>query len=63
MLHFMIVNRGLALSRQQLLERVWGYEFFGDTRTVDVHINQVRKKLGDSVRIETIRSIGYKLTD
>lgn len=63
LLHFMIVNRGLALSRQQLLERVWGYEFFGDTRTVDVHINQVRKKLGDSVRIETIRSIGYKLTD
>jgi len=63
LLHFMIVNRGLALSRQQLLERVWGYEFFGDTRTVDVHINQVRKKLGDSVRIETVRSIGYKLTD
>ncbi|MHB1324996.1 MAG: response regulator transcription factor [Thermoleophilia bacterium] len=62
LLHFMIVNRGLALSRQQLLERVWGYEFFGDTRTVDVHINQVRKKLGDSVRIETVRSIGYKLT-
>jgi len=61
LLHFLMVNRGLALSRQQLLEQVWGYDFFGDTRTIDVHINQVRKKLGDAVNIETVRSVGYKL--
>jgi DNA-binding response OmpR family regulator len=62
LLHFLMVNRGLALSRQQLLEKVWGYDFFGDTRTIDVHINQVRKKLGQAVNIETVRSIGYKLS-
>ena len=61
LLHYLMLNRGLALSRQQLLEQVWGYDFFGDTRTVDVHINQVRKKLGKAVKIETVRSIGYKL--
>lgn len=62
LLYYLIVNKGLALSRQQLLEHVWGYDFFGDTRTVDVHINQVRKKMGRSVKIETVRSIGYKLS-
>lgn len=62
LLAFLMINRGLALSRQQLLEQVWGYEFFGDTRTVDVHINQLRKKLGDTLKIETVRSIGYKLS-
>lgn len=61
LLNYLMVNHGLALSRQQLLEHVWGYEFFGDTRTVDVHINQLRKKLGPAARIETVRSIGYKL--
>ncbi|MBI5870236.1 MAG: response regulator transcription factor [Actinobacteria bacterium] len=63
LLAFLMINRGLALSRQQLLEKVWGYDFFGDTRTVDVHINQLRKKLGDSLKIDTVRSIGYKLSD
>jgi len=62
LLAYLILNRGLALSRQQLLEQVWGYEFFGDTRTVDVHINQLRKKLGGALNIETVRSIGYKLS-
>lgn len=62
LLSFLMINRGLALSRQQLLEKVWGYEFFGDTRTVDVHINQLRKKLGDALQIDTVRSIGYKLS-
>ncbi|MCL4472791.1 MAG: response regulator transcription factor [Actinobacteria bacterium] len=62
LLHFLMINQGLALSRRQLLEQVWGYDFYGDTRTIDVHINQVRKKLGDAVRIETVRSVGYKLT-
>jgi DNA-binding response OmpR family regulator len=62
LLQYLMLNKGLALSRQQLLEHVWGYEFYGDTRTVDVHINQLRKKLGDAVAIETVWGVGYKLT-
>ena len=61
LLHYLLANRGLALSRQQLLEHVWGYDFLGDTRTVDVHINQVRKKIGDAAEIETVWGMGYKL--
>lgn len=61
LLQYLMFNHGLALTRQQLLEQVWGYDFFGDTRTVDVHINQLRKKLGDAVDIETVRGVGYKL--
>ncbi|MHB1391443.1 MAG: response regulator transcription factor [Thermoleophilia bacterium] len=61
LISYLMLNHGLALSRQQLLAHVWGYEFYGDTRTVDVHINQLRKKLGSAVRIETVRSVGYKL--
>src|SRR5262249_45671777 len=52
---------GLALSRKQILDGVWGYDWFGDARTVDVHIAQVRKKLGDAVTITTVRGIGYRL--
>jgi len=52
---------GLALSREQLLERVWGLEFPGGTRTVDQHVAQLRAKLGDSLQIDTLRGIGYKL--
>ena len=52
---------GLALSRQQILDGVWGYDWFGDARTVDVHIAQVRKKLGDAVAITTVRGVGYRL--
>lgn len=62
LLQYLMLNRGLALSRQQLLEHVWGYDFFGGTRTVDVHVNQLRKKLGDALELETVRGIGYKLT-
>ncbi len=54
--------RGLVLTREQLLERVWGYDFYGETRTVDVHIAHLRKKLAASaVQIETVLSVGYKL--
>lgn len=63
LLHYLVVNKGLALTRQQLLEHVWGYDFLGDTRTVDVHINQLRKKLGEAVKIETVWSVGYKLAE
>ena len=48
------------LTRDQLLERVWGYTFAGDTRTVDVHIRQLRRKLGDASPIVTVWGVGYK---
>jgi DNA-binding response OmpR family regulator len=53
-------HRGLVLTRDQLLERVWGYTFAGDTRTVDVHVRQLRKKLGEASPIVTVWGIGYK---
>ncbi len=55
-------NRGRVLSRQQLLEKVWGYDFFGDTRVVDVHLGHVRQKLGREV-IATVRGVGYRFED
>ena len=58
---FLAERPGLALSRQQILDGVWGHEWFGDARTVDVHIAQVRKKLGDAATITTVRSVGYRL--
>ncbi len=61
LLKFLAERPGLALSRQQILDGVWGYDWFGDTRTVDVHIAQIRKKLDDAARIETVRGIGYRL--
>ena len=56
-------NKGIVLSREQLLNLVWGYDFYGQTRTVDVHIAQIRKRLSDSetVEIETVTGVGYKL--
>jgi len=61
LLRYLAERPGLAMSRQQILDGVWGYDWYGDARTVDVHIAQVRKKLGDAVRITTVRSIGYRL--
>jgi len=61
LLRFLAERPGLALSRQQILDGVWGFDWFGDARTVDVHIAQVRKKLGDAVVIKTVRGIGYRL--
>jgi two-component system, OmpR family, alkaline phosphatase synthesis response regulator PhoP len=55
-------HRGLVLTRDQLLERVWGYTFAGDTRTVDVHVRQVRRKLGDASPIVTVWGVGYKVS-
>jgi DNA-binding response OmpR family regulator len=54
-------HRGLVLTRDQLLERVWGYTFAGDTRTVDVHVRQIRRKLGDVSPIVTVWGVGYKV--
>jgi DNA-binding response OmpR family regulator len=54
-------HQNMVLSRDQLLDLVWGYEFYGQTRTVDVHIAHLREKLGDSLSIETVWGMGYKL--
>lgn len=55
-------HRGLVLSREQILQKAWGFDFYGQTRTVDVHVAHLRKKLEESsVRIETVTGVGYKL--
>ncbi len=54
-------NQGIALSRQQLLDAVWGADWYGDDRTVDVHVRQLRKKLGDDLPLATVWGIGYRL--
>jgi DNA-binding response OmpR family regulator len=55
-------HRGLVLSREQILQKAWGFDFYGQTRTVDVHIAHLRKKLEPSnVKIETVTGVGYKL--
>ena len=61
LLQFLAERPGLALSRQQILDGVWGYDWFGDFRTVDVHLAQIRKKLDGAVRIDTVRGVGYRL--
>jgi DNA-binding response OmpR family regulator len=61
LLRFLAERPGLAMSRKQILDGVWGYDWYGDARTVDVHIAQVRKKLGDGVEIRTVRGVGYRL--
>ncbi len=57
----LVQARGLVLSREQLLEKVWGYTFLGDSRTIDVHVRQLRRKLGDACPIETVWGTGYKV--
>ena len=54
---------GKVLSRERLLERVWGYDYFGEIRVVDVHVGHIRRKLGDGDLIATIRGVGYRLED
>jgi DNA-binding response OmpR family regulator len=61
LLAFLMENPGTVLSRELLLDRVWGMEYPGETRTVDVHVGQLRKKLGRPSLIETVRGAGYKL--
>ncbi|AJS58580.1 response regulator transcription factor [Paenibacillus sp. IHBB 10380] len=61
LLEVLIRNRNIALSREKLLELVWGYEYIGETRTVDVHIQKLRKKLGLEKRIVTVYKLGYRL--
>ena len=62
LLDTLIRNRNLALSREKLLELAWGYDYEGDTRTVDVHVQKLRKKLGLEQRIQTVYKLGYRLS-
>jgi two-component system, OmpR family, alkaline phosphatase synthesis response regulator PhoP len=56
-------HKGLVMTREQLLEKAWGFDYYGQSRTVDVHVGHLRRKIaGSLVRIETITGIGYKLT-
>ena len=62
LLRFLMTNRGKVFTREALLNRVWGYEYFGGARTVDVHIRRLRSKIetGATVYIETVRNVGYR---
>jgi DNA-binding response OmpR family regulator len=60
LLAFLANNVGLALSRQQLLDGVWGTDWYGDDRTVDVHVAQLRKKLGSDLPLATVWGVGYR---
>ena len=60
----LIENAGIVLTREQLLDRVWGYNFYGETRTVDVHVQHVRAKIARSgIAVQTVRGVGYKLVE
>lgn len=67
LLKYLMIHKGVAYSRDELLDRVWGYEYGGETRTVDVHIRQLRRKIEDDaanpILIETVRGRGYRWTD
>jgi len=67
LLKLLIENRGRVLDRDFILQRVWGYEFDGDSRTVDVHIRFLRRKLEDDEKnpkyIETVRGVGYRFRE
>jgi two-component system alkaline phosphatase synthesis response regulator PhoP len=64
LLHALIANAGIVLTRDRLMEKVWGYEHAGDTRTVDVYVRHLREKLHDQAEkprfIETVRGVGYR---
>jgi len=61
LLRYLVLNKGRALSREQILNAVWGYDYFGENRTVDTHITRLRTKLGkESGLIQTIRGLGYR---
>lgn len=64
LLYTLMSNRGMVYSRDQLLNKIWGYEFDGESRTVDVHIRTLRQKLKEAGnRIETVRGVGYRIGD
>lgn len=67
LLKMLILNKGKVLSRELLLDKIWGFDYYGETRTVDVHIRYLRQKIEDDdskpVYIETVRGIGYRFND
>ena len=64
LLSYMIVNADIVLSRDRLMSEIWGFDYQGESRTVDVHIRTLRQKLGDNAKwIKTIRNVGYKIGD
>ncbi len=67
LLKMLILNKGKVLSREHLLDKIWGFDYYGETRTVDVHIRYLRQKIEDNdetpTLIETIRGIGYRFND
>ena len=64
LLTYFMENRGIVMTRDQILCHIWGYDFDGETRTVDVHVRTLRQKLGDTGRlIETVRGVGYRMAD
>jgi two-component system alkaline phosphatase synthesis response regulator PhoP len=66
LLHYLMLNKGIVLSRDKILQEIWGYDYEGETRTVDMHIKTIRQKLeavGCLNYIATVRSAGYKLEE
>ncbi|MGI6664151.1 MAG: response regulator transcription factor [Christensenellaceae bacterium] len=64
LLQYLLMHQGTAISRDTLLSSVWGYEYHGGTRTIDVHVQTLRQKLGEnSAQIETVRGIGYRMKE
>ncbi len=63
LLKTLVEHQGLVLSREQLLEKVWGHDFYGEARVVDVHIGHIRQKLGSDHFIGTVRGVGYRFED
>ncbi len=63
LLHTLAENHGRVLSREQLLEKIWGGEYFGEMRVVDVHLGHIRQKLGNESLIATVRGVGYRFED
>ena len=64
LLFYLVENKNIALSRDKLLSDIWGYDFDGETRTVDVHVRTLRQKLGKSgEKIETVRGVGYRMSE
>lgn len=63
LLRVLIANKGIALSREKILEKVWGYDYLGETRTVDMHIQKIRKKAELFKEIKTVYKFGYRLED
>ena len=63
MLLYLVRNKGIVVSREDLLQKIWDYNFYGDERTVDTHIKNIRQKLGEDNIIKTIRGYGYKVEE